>query len=207
MLHTSELELLSNSAALGTPIACVLFNNYGDDWVDWDAVTVEMELRDDGLFELPSRNRQRIAALQVLLDSGSFFRDYAAFSSVCNTLLEGNPLFDVFDPVTPEEIGWALIETALLRDVLNFSPNLVRYTSFVLKDRGIDTMSWYPFSIMRKSIGDDQLVDVEPTIEYNDMAAFFKETTNMMFAQTVKLPGGTDKLRQMINTVGSKNHE
>jgi len=129
-------QAVQNPQTLGVVLSEILFAKYGDAWVDWDPVTIYLELRDEYNAEPVSEAMDRISAAQVVLASDSFFKRPEAFFNVANTLASGSPGFTVFDPVTVPEAAWALTEVALLREYDEFSHAVRGVIRAILKDDG-----------------------------------------------------------------------
>jgi hypothetical protein len=122
MAYSADIKAtLENPECCATLLHAICLRQYGEQFYVWDPSTVALELKDDFYAELPSENMDKISAIQLLISSGEFFSDPAAFFAVCSSVADGDPLFDVFDPPSMEEISWAVSEVALNRELLPFS--------------------------------------------------------------------------------------
>ena len=131
-------EALMNPDTLTTVLNAILKSMYGDDFYDWDIVTIYLELRADFGVEVPQEIVDKIGALQMFMTTDAFFKRIEGFHSACNTLATGTPFFTVFDPVTTEEAAWAVTEVAFNRDMLPFSHAVRSYLKEILKRDGYD---------------------------------------------------------------------
>lgn len=122
MAYSADIQAaLENPECCATLLHAICLRQYGEQFYMWDPSTVSLELKADFYAELPSENMDKISSIQLLVSSGEFFSDPAAFFAVCSTLADGDPLFNVFDPPSIEEISWAVSEVALNRELLPFS--------------------------------------------------------------------------------------
>lgn len=124
-LNIVEMQsLLKSGGALCATVDAMLNSKYGEDWYLWDPSTIWMELRDDFQVQVDTDVMDKVGAAQVIMTGDGFFRRVDAFSGVANTLGGSSPGFQMMDPVTPEEAVWAIIEVAVMRDSLTFSPSV-----------------------------------------------------------------------------------
>lgn len=148
---SSILRVLQSPEAFTCVLHAFLSKQYGEDYLYWDPTTVWLELRDDYGINLDTDVMDKLSSAQVVMTSDGFFKRVDAFSALCNTLTSGAPSFSVFDPVTPEEMVWAYIEVAIMRDLLPMSPSVAQYAAaivagqedhpvvkFMLRDHGED---------------------------------------------------------------------
>jgi hypothetical protein len=127
---------LENPESSATLLHAIVRRRYGEDWYLWEPVTVAMELTDDYKVEIPSEVMDKLCAIQVLIATGAFFQDIDAFLSVCGAFAEGDPMFDVFDPPTLEEVAWGLTEAALNREMRPFGSRIKGYVQDLLDADG-----------------------------------------------------------------------
>lgn len=137
-------QLFSDPRAFGTALAALLTGRFGTDWLDWEPETVGMEIADEfGVTDVPEENFDKIFAVGTLLKTDQFYKSVAAFHHVAGAL-NSTASFDLFDPLDPEELAWALYE-ALLHEppgrdenvADRFSPNVKAYVSASLEAAGV----------------------------------------------------------------------
>lgn len=127
---------LESSETCATVIHAILREQYGDAVYDWEPQTVILEVRDDFGASMHPNAVDRWSALQVGLTSDAFFTRPDAFQALSNSLADGEPAFEVFDPVTTEEAAWAIMEMSLNRDMLPFAYPVRRWIEMLLAADG-----------------------------------------------------------------------
>ena len=126
-----------------TATAAVVLNElmmklYDEEWLEWDPVTVYLQLRDDLSCEASSETMDRLCALQALQVNSEFFDSLDAFMAIAHSLNTGGPSFSIFNPLSAEEAAWAVTEVSLIRDLLPFNYSIRKYVSEVSKSQGLD---------------------------------------------------------------------
>ena len=127
---------LESNKTFAVVLNSIMLKQYGPEWIDWDPTTIYMELKEDFRVDPSSEVMDRLSAVQVTLGTGAFFDRLDAFLNVSNTLNSGEPSFAMFDPVTTEEIAWALTEVSLMRDLLKFDYGIRQYIKMALASDG-----------------------------------------------------------------------
>lgn len=127
---------LESSKTMTAVLYTILTAQYGEAWIDWDPVTIYLELRDDFNAEPASEVMDRISALLVAVGTGEFFNRYEAFSGIAHAMNTGQPSFTMFDPVEVEEAGWAITELSLIRDLIPFGYSIRQYLKQALAADG-----------------------------------------------------------------------
>jgi len=125
-----------STEADATVLTAMLLSKYGEQSLDWDPLTIRMEIEEDFRVSPSDETMNKICAMQIVMSSSDFFERIDTFINVCNTLSEGDPFFEVFTPLETEEIAFALATVAMNRDMLPFSDTIRRYVKEVLKDDG-----------------------------------------------------------------------
>jgi len=134
-------QALESSETTATVLRVILDEKYGESWYAWDPVTVALECQADWNADPSSESMDRICAVQAILASNAFFRRIDAFAGIVHTLNTGAPAFDAFDPVSVEEVCWAVAEVAFNRELLPFSYPVRIYIKKLLADDGYDETS------------------------------------------------------------------
>jgi len=129
-------EALQSPNTSATFLIALVRRDYGDEALDWDPLTLAMELQADYGVDVSSEGMNRIAAMQIVMTSNAFFNRVDAWSAICNTLPSGEPYFIAFDPVSVEELAATLAEVALNRDLLPFSYPIKQYIYAILQNDG-----------------------------------------------------------------------
>lgn len=135
-------QALQNPETTATVLKAILDQQYGEDWLSWDPVTISLELTADFNCDLCSEAMDRICAIQTVMTSDAFFKRIDAFLGITNTINTGAPAFDSFSPSSIEEITWAIAEVAFNRELLPFSYPVKSYVKKLLKDDGYDEYNY-----------------------------------------------------------------
>jgi len=194
MAYSSEVrQALENPECCATLLHTICLRQYGQEWYTWDPSTVELELRSDFQPQaIPAENMDKISAIQILVSSSSFFDDPAAFCAICSTIADGNPLFDVFDPPSLEEISWAVSEVALNRELLPFSDAIKALIRAIGEDYGFNK-NQMPTAIreMLEDTPDEEDIQDAFSAIFNgeNIDTFMLENTKEMSAQFENIPG------------------
>ena len=138
-----RVRALRSPETLATVLHEIILVRYGEEWLQWDPLTVFLELQSDWRADMCPEAIDRMAAIQVIMTTDAFFKRLDAFLSICGTLNDGSPSFEAFNPVTTEEMAWGLCEVALNREMLPFSHAVKKYIGQVLAQDGY-TDGTYP---------------------------------------------------------------
>lgn len=117
-------EMWQNPEADATVLNAMVLSKYGEEALDWDPVTIQMEIQDDFNVTPASEAMDRICAMQIVMGTGDFFGRVDAFRNIVNTIANGQPFFQTFTPLHAEEIAIALATVGMNRDMLPFSPSV-----------------------------------------------------------------------------------
>lgn len=195
-------EMWQNPEADATVLNAMLLAKYGEEALDWDPVTIALEIKDDFHVAPADEVMNKICAMQVVMSSSAFFDRVDAFINVCNTLSEGDPFFEVFTPLEPEEIAFALSTVAMNRDMRPFSSTIKRYVSKVLKEEGFSKENFPDiFSVIfdknpkskdvRHLVAQTQLAPTAADINRDNITNMLSSHIGDMFMQFNSLPGLT----------------
>ena len=135
---------LENPESSATLLHAIVFRRYGEEWYNWDPVTIALELKDDFSLDIPAANLDKLCAIQVLMTTAAFFEELDAFLAICGTFAEGDPLFDVFDPASVEEVVWGVTEAAINRELLPFSRAIKLHVRQLLREDGYGPADYPP---------------------------------------------------------------
>lgn len=150
-------NLLQSDETRATVIHAIVHSVYGDEAYDWDPLTIVLELKQDFNVDACAPVMDKWCAIQVLMGSDAFFQRIDAFTSICNSFADGDPMFDAFNPATVEEIALALSEVGMNRDMLPFSHTIKAYTGLLLEKAG------YPYGKFPPVFS--EMFDKNPTSE------------------------------------------
>lgn len=196
------VEMWQNSEADATVLTAMLLHKYGEQSLDWDPLTIRLEVQADYYTAPSDENMNKICAMQIVMTSADFFNRIDAFLNVCNTLASGDPFFEVFTPLESEEIAYALATVAMNRNMLPFNPTIRQYVREVLKADGF-TEKNFPeiFSVVfDRTPSSKEVRDIvsttlkEPTAaeqNSNNIKVMLADNVTVMLNQFNKLPGLT----------------
>lgn len=137
-------EMWQNPEADATVLNAMILSKYGEEALDWDPITIQMEIQDDFGTTPASEVMDKICAMQIVMATGDFFNRVDAFRNVVNTIANGQPFFQTFTPLQAEEIAIALATVGMNRDMLPFAPAVQEYVRLSLKGDGYDEDQFPP---------------------------------------------------------------
>jgi hypothetical protein len=129
-------EMWENPEADATVLNAMVLSKYGEEALDWDPLTIQMEIQDDFGVSPASEVMDKICAMQIVMVTGDFFGRVDAFRNVVNTIANGQPFFQTFTPLQAEEIAIAIATVGMNRDMLPFAPAVQELVRLSLKGDG-----------------------------------------------------------------------
>jgi len=129
---------VTNDETHGIVLLEVLNYIYGDEheWLDFDPVTIFMDLRDILSVEPTSVVMDRIGAAQAVMVHSKVFTDPSVFIAVSETLADDGTLFGFVQDHTVEEAAWTVIELAMMRDIPELGYHVKQYLRNLLAQDG-----------------------------------------------------------------------
>lgn len=137
-------EMWENPEASATVLNAMILSKYGEEALDWDPITIQMEIQDDFGVTPADENMDKICAMQIVMATGDFFGRVDAFRNVVNTIANGQPFFQTFTPLQAEEIAIALAAVGMNRDLLPFAPAVRELVRLSLKGDGYSEEEFPP---------------------------------------------------------------
>ena len=200
-------SLLESPETLGTTLHAMLLEQYGPEVYTWEPETVTLEIIDDFGVEMPSGAFNRWGAIQTVMTTNEFFRRVDAFMAVCNALNTGEPFFTTFDPVTTEEITWALIEVSLNRDMVPLSRAVKGFIRESLALEGYNEANMPEIIKTALNLTEEEgtsikktLVDAYRTDNNDILDEFVDEQVGILAYQLEQLPGWTGQVNRFLDT-------
>ena len=129
-------EMWQNPEADATVLNAMLLTKYGEEALDWDPITIQMEIQADFGVTPASEVMDKLCAMQIVMGTGDFFGRVDAFRNIVNTIANGQPFFQTFTPLQAEEIALALATVGMNRDMIPFAPAVKEYVRLSLKGDG-----------------------------------------------------------------------
>lgn len=187
----AKISLLQSDETLATVIHAILRDKYGEEVYSWEPLTVALEVKDDFGVDMATGVMDKWCAMQVVMGSDAFFKRLDAFLAVCNSLAEGVPFFDEFNPVTVEEAAWAIAEVGMNRDMLPFSYPIRAYLKLMLKSEGFNDDTFPPIFkevFEKEPSAADVRAGVAALGNNNNIGAYIKDQIRDLAAQFNSIP-------------------
>jgi len=202
MASSADIQAaLHNPECCATLLHAICLRQYGEQFYVWDPSTLALELKDDFSAELPSENMDKLSAIQLLVSSGEFFNDPAAFFAICSSIADGDPLFDVFDPPSMEEIAWAVSEVALNRELISFSYAIKQIIKTMGNEYGFNNNNM-PTAIRELLEATPDEEDIQEAmgavLNGENIDAYMSENVAEMAAQFQEVPGLAELFPQIL---------
>ena len=129
-----------NRESFATTLSALAAQSWGDEFLQWDPETVQMEAEDLVGRKIPQSNFNKLMAAIRLVTSDAFYVSLPDFIDICNALYSGyfNPA--LFDPADAMEIAWGLTEAVIIwppDEGTKLDDEIIGYTSAALKAAGI----------------------------------------------------------------------
>lgn len=133
---------LRNPDVTATVASAILLDALGTDIAEWERETLAEAVRSTFGDDIPAATIDRVLALLSTLHNNLFYTDPWAFHQIANALNGGRAAPDVWDPLTVDEMTWAVTEVFLHdppddQAVERFAPDVRRYIGVVLADHGV----------------------------------------------------------------------
>jgi hypothetical protein len=140
-------EMLRHEHTMATVLHSIALKSFGEDIYHWDPITLDLELKDEYGIELPKLNADKLQAIITGVATDRFFRDWQAFTAICEVLNNDNTVLDLADPLSAPEMAWGVVELRLNDDSKQpFHDEVKRYVGVSLANYGFldapDALSW-----------------------------------------------------------------
>ncbi|NBK22729.1 MAG: hypothetical protein EOM68_11950 [Spirochaetia bacterium] len=158
----TKKELYFSGEGFGTALLVAALDDFTTELIDWEPETIEMELKDRYGAVPSTGTMDRLEAARGLLASNIFYKDLAAFSTVCRCLNFRAMLPGNFIPADLHDIMWGVTEADVLLGGTdggdtNFVSSIRIYTGKLLEEQGIlDPPRVLRFAAMTKLGMDNQ---------------------------------------------------
>jgi len=134
-------DWLADETTYTTVIMAILWDRYGEEFLQWDPITVSLQLRDDFHFEPKEWLMDRINAGSVLMLTDQFHQALESFSAICNTLNFGAISSEMLVPADLDDVFWGVVEARLLEGPeaakSDFSGEIAAYVGTLLSEAGV----------------------------------------------------------------------
>lgn len=135
-------DWLADEGTYTTVLMAILWDKYGEEFLQWDPVTVNLQIRDDFHFEPREFLMDRVNAGSVLMTTDQFHQALPSFSAICNVLNFGAAPSQVMMPADLDDVYWGVIESRLLEGPQaarsEFNGDIAAFVGVLLSEAGID---------------------------------------------------------------------
>ena len=132
------IQTLQNEDTLATVLIAVIIDLYGAEVLNYEQITLDLQLKDDLGVELPKINRDKIQAMTLAMTSDQVQTDWLVFNQVCEALNNDPVNLEILDPITPEQAAWGLTELALVEEGFEPDEEVRRYLGAILVRSGLN---------------------------------------------------------------------
>ena len=134
-------EWLEDPSLFATSAMSILMDSWGTEFIEWDPITVGLELKADFGVDATDGLQDKIQACCALFTSNLFFVSLETFNMTCDSLNFGAVTSELFVPADLDDILWGVTEARLLLgddfDEDEFSHDIKSYTGLLLSQNGI----------------------------------------------------------------------
>lgn len=213
-------EILQEPGTYATSALLILLDKFDMSIMEWDPVTLSMEIVANFGFEPSQGLLDRVNAASSLYTSNLFQLSLETFSAVCNSLNFGTVTSELFLPADLDDVLWGVTEAQVLMgeetDSTPFSHNIARYVGTLLIDEGVRRppsildFAEYPEEERDELTGleDDpdafELYWQSQDEERNSLERINHAKLIALFQQIAELPlkrGSTEAIRQTLSTL------
>jgi hypothetical protein len=148
-------DWLQDPATFTTPLLTILTDKFTTDFLEWDPLTINIEIKENFGVEPSEELLNKIQAGSSLFTTNLFYLSPETFGIICNTLNRGPTSSELFIPADLEDVMWGVAEAKLLAGDLGdnkFSHSIARYVGYLLQEEGI----YKPPSILSFAEYDEQ---------------------------------------------------
>ena len=165
------LPLLKQTTTYGSVLLIGLCDLWSQEWLEWEAKTVQLELRDDFGIDVEPELFDRLMAARQVLTTDQAFTELPAFITLCHALLGDGVDTPVSEPMDPADLCWAVLEMCLIYPPsLNetFNDEIIGFMEETLRWQGVRGVP-------------NALVSFLPEPTYDDAVASDPDITQLLF--------------------------
>jgi hypothetical protein len=123
-----------------TVLTSSLLKIYGSEALNWDAQTIQLQVKEDFNVDMPRRVFDQLMGQIAAITSTAVYNDVIAFDAYASAVNRLSIRFD-HDTPDPGDIAWAVAELAQVDPepvgVKGWSPDIIAYIRVVLDDAGL----------------------------------------------------------------------
>jgi hypothetical protein len=132
-------RLLADDGTLATPLQVIALTVYGPEIYEVDPMEIVLRLEEDFHVKLTETIENKLKSILLATSTDIFYEDPQAFTSICNTLINGDPGLDNFDPLTIPEVLWGIYEVELNHGPHEVHPGVQSLIGSVLEEEMTDS--------------------------------------------------------------------
>lgn len=193
MINEKLIDILKDKETYTTVILAILLDKIGTQVLEWDPVTVSLEIEKHFGFTPQESLSDKIQAGATLITTNMFHSNIFAFNVICNSLSFSPVISDTFIPADIDDVLWGCTEAKLIEGEdfkISFEGDIQAYVGVLLEEAGI----YDPPSILNFADYSEEVADniVENTKD-------FDETFTKIFW------GKQEEQKELLNNIVSKN--
>lgn len=168
----------------GMTLLVMFLDTYGTEALEWDPITIQMEVESDFGVDLPAVNYEKLMTAISLLITDGFYSSPPDFTRACVVLSGHQPMPELLLLPDAADVAWGITEAMLISpsDEANenpFSKEITAYIGQVLDSEGILN----PPDILRIATRDNSLLD-RVNYDYSDDEQMFSAINKMEEGKT-----------------------
>jgi len=133
-------EWLEDPSLFATSAIVILTDRWGVEFMEWDPITVGLEIQNEFGVEPSSELQDKIQSACSLFTSNLFFVSIEAFNATCNALNFGDVASELFVPADLDDVLWGVTEARILLgddfEEDEFSHDVKRYIGLLMAKAG-----------------------------------------------------------------------
>jgi len=150
-IKESVKRVVENPDTFGTSLFAILLDNYGTEFLQWEPLSIRLQLEDDFNAKIPVRNEHKLWSLVTAYTTNQFHISLEIFHNTCKALSNSAVDFSMLIPIIPDEAAWGVTEVLANipsnndpDDNHQFSHEIAQYVGLCLYENGI----WDPPTIL-----------------------------------------------------------
>jgi hypothetical protein len=201
-------EALEKDDLFITTAMAVMYGTYGAEFLEWDPLTINLNIIDDFKITPTQELKDKIQAGVTIITTDMFYRSLETFFVISNLSSNEGYSTEMLIPPELDEVAWACVEAKLLDseyESMEFSGDISRYVGFLLDREGIFTppsilrYADYPESTFLDGVPEDNILYKEITEAQEEKRSEFVEALRLrtlaLFSQlrSLEMDGKNDE--------------
>jgi len=161
-------EILSSEGSPPPALAKALHSQYGNDWLEWDPITIWAEVKDDFGIDLSEEHKNAIMALRTCMGVVAPWKEWYPFVRVVDALNGDLASIEYVAPPSIADLAYAVDLMTRLKPDIQFSDEVRRMMAITLWDHGV---CWAPVNGLGRFVN-DYLLEYQKTPEQRLFLSF-----------------------------------